>query len=482
MFKHVQPLNGQGFGVAEALSLYVSGEVKDRFHDQSSIDRAGFLQFLTCTQHGSIRTLNPSLRVLNWLSQAFMRRCVATATIVCNDADAPASWSAAEGLRPIRPQAAIALSGLCPLFTLSSLRSGAHTGFVSPDPGRDGVLVLGDLGVDPAQSCGGHRNGSEARSPGPRPRQRIATRLPMLVRVRVLLRVHGGHRFRQSWAGTELPLLEGRAMTNHAVSPDAERAPKIDTTVPHQARVWNYLLGGKDNYLVDVQAGKAVLAAAPGLVAMSRASRVFLTRAVRYQVEQAGIRQFLDIGTGLPTANNTHEIAQTLAPQSRIVYVDFDPLVLVHARALLTSDPQGATDYIDADLRDTEKILHEAHRTLDFTRPIGIILLGILGAIESYDEARAIVRTLLDAVPAGSYLLVGDGTNTSEAMVEAARVRNESVKPPYIVRSPEQIAGFLDGLEPVEPGVVSFPHWRPEPGSSQRPAHVDGYGGIAYKR
>ncbi|GAA3769372.1 SAM-dependent methyltransferase [Plantactinospora mayteni] len=271
-------------------------------------------------------------------------------------------------------------------------------------------------------------------------------------------------------------------MTDHAGSPDAERAPKIDTTVPHQARVWNYLLGGKDNHLVDERAGKAVLAAAPGLVAMARASRVFLTRAVRYQVEQAGIRQFLDIGTGLPTANNTHETAQALAPESRIVYVDFDPLVLVHARALLTSDPLGATDYIDADLRDTEKILHLSQRTLDFTRPVGIILLGILGAIESYAEARVIVRTLLDAVPAGSYLLVGDGTNTSEAMVTAARVRNESVKPPYIVRSPEQIAGFLDGLDLVEPGVVSFPHWRPEPGSAQHPAHVDGYGGIAYKR
>lgn len=266
-------------------------------------------------------------------------------------------------------------------------------------------------------------------------------------------------------------------MTDDAVSPAAESAPKIDTSVPHQARVWNYLLGGKDNYEVDRQAGDAVLAAAPGLVEMARASRVFLTRAVRYQVEQAGIRQFLDIGTGLPAANNTHQIAQALAPESRIVYVDFDPLVLVHARALLTSDPLGATDYIDADLRDTEKILREAHRTLDFTRPVGLILLGVLGAIESYNEARAIVRTLLDAVPAGSYLLVGDGTNTSEAMVEAARVRNQSVKPPYVVRSPEQIAGFLDGLELVEPGVVSFPHWRPEPGS--RPAHVDGYGGIA---
>lgn len=270
-------------------------------------------------------------------------------------------------------------------------------------------------------------------------------------------------------------------MTDDATAPDRP-APKLDTTVPHQARVWNFLLRGNDNYAVDRQAGEAVLAAAPGLAAMARASRAFLIRAVRYLVDQAGIRQFLDIGTGLPTANNTHEIAQALAPESRIVYVDFDPLVLVHSRALLTSHPVGATDYIDADLRDTEKILLEAARTLDFDQPVGLILLGILGAIDDYDQARAIVRRLVDAVPAGSYLLVGDGTNTSDAMVEAARIRNQSVKPPYIVRSPQQIAGFLNGLDIIEPGVVSFPDWRPESESSEPAAHVDGYGGLAHKR
>jgi hypothetical protein len=270
-------------------------------------------------------------------------------------------------------------------------------------------------------------------------------------------------------------------MTEAVSSPDSVPGPKIDTTVPHQARVWNFLLGGIDNYAVDRQAGEAVLAAAPGLVAMARASRGFLIRAVRYLVEQAGIRQFLDIGTGLPSANNTHEIAQGLAPESRVVYVDFDPLVLVHARALLTSGPLGATSYIDADLHDTETILREAARTLDLAKPVGIVLLGILGAIESYDRARSIVRTLLDAVPAGSYLLVGDGTNTSEAMVEAARIRNQSVKPPYIVRSPDEIAGFLAGLELVEPGVVSLSAWRPGADASGEATHVDGYGGVARK-
>jgi hypothetical protein len=261
----------------------------------------------------------------------------------------------------------------------------------------------------------------------------------------------------------------------------AEPTPKIDTTVPHQARVWNYLLGGNDHYAVDRQAGQAVLAAAPGLVEMARASRGFLIRAVRHLAGEAGIRQFLDIGTGLPTANNTHEIAQAVAPECRIVYVDFDPLVLTFARALLTSEPAGATAYIDADLRDTDRILAEAAGTLDFGKPIGLVLLGILGAIESYGEARSIVRMLLDALPAGSYLLAGDGTNTSEAMVEAARIRNQTVKPPYIVRSPEQIEGFFEGLMLVEPGVVSFPRWRPDPGDTSAPAHVDGYGGLACK-
>jgi hypothetical protein len=272
-------------------------------------------------------------------------------------------------------------------------------------------------------------------------------------------------------------------MSETTVSPDDQREarPKIDTSVPHQARVWNVLLGGRDNFAVDRQAAQAVLAAAPGLAEMARASRRFLIRGVRYLAGEVGIGQFLDIGTGLPTANNTHEIAQALAPECRIVYVDFDPMVLAYARALLTSDPLGATDYLDADLRDTERILARAATTLDFTRPVGLVLLGILGAIEQYDEARSIVRRLLDALPAGSYLLAGDGTNTSEAMVEAARIRNQSVTPPYIVRSAAQIEGFFDGLVLVEPGVVSFPDWRPEPDAARSSARVDGYGGIARK-
>jgi hypothetical protein len=271
----------------------------------------------------------------------------------------------------------------------------------------------------------------------------------------------------------------GRAMAARSAEPDRPAPPKIDATVPHQARVWNYLLGGIDNYAVDRAAGDAMLAAAPQVGAMARASRKFLTRAVRYLVG-VGVRQFLDIGTGLPTAENTHEIAQAAAPESRIVYVDFDPLVLAYARALLDSTtPKGVVAYIDADLRDTGKVLDEADRTLDLTRPVGLILLGILGAIENYDEAHGIVGALLGALLAGSYLLAGDGTNTSAAMVEAARIRrSQKVQPPYVLRSPQQIAGFFAGLELVEPGVVPFTFWRPD--QPEPPAHVDGSGGLGY--
>ncbi len=167
------------------------------------------------------------------------------------------------------------------------------------------------------------------------------------------------------------------------------QAPTIDMTVPHSARIWNYWLGGKDNYPVDRAAGDQYREVFPGVIDVARASRQFLTRAVRYLAGEAGVRQFLDIGTGLPTVDNTHEVAQRVAPESRIVYVDNDPLVLTHARALLTSTPQGVTDYIDADLREPDKILEAAAKTLDFTQPIALMLMGIMGHIGDYDEARS---------------------------------------------------------------------------------------------
>jgi O-methyltransferase involved in polyketide biosynthesis len=264
-------------------------------------------------------------------------------------------------------------------------------------------------------------------------------------------------------------------------SPGAERAPKLDSTVPQTARIWNYWLGGKDNFAVDRQVGDQILEAFPEIVESARASRAFLARVTRYLAGEVGIRQFLDIGTGLPSANNTHEVAQAVAPECRIVYVDNDPMVLVHARSLLTSTPEGATDYIDADLRDTDKILREAARTLDFTRPIAIMLMGILGHIPADDEAQSILGRLVAGVPSGSYLTVNDGTDTSKEVVEAARIWNESANPTYHLRSPERIARFFDGLELVEPGVVSTPRWRPERGPSDLPAEIDSFSGVGRK-
>ncbi|GAB3900706.1 SAM-dependent methyltransferase [Microbispora bryophytorum subsp. camponoti] len=194
---------------------------------------------------------------------------------------------------------------------------------------------------------------------------------------------------------------------------------RIDSSVPHSARVWNYFLGGKDHYPVDREAGERIRAVFPGMVDIARQSRQMLVRTVGYLAGEAGIRQFLDIGTGLPTVGNTHEVAQRLAPASRIVYVDNDPLVLVHAQALLTSTPEGATDYIEADVRDPGRILREAAGTLDFTRPTALMLMGILGLVADYDEAREIVRRLLAALPSGSYLALYDGSDTDPAYVQA---------------------------------------------------------------
>jgi hypothetical protein len=257
-------------------------------------------------------------------------------------------------------------------------------------------------------------------------------------------------------------------------------APKLDTGVPHSARVWNYWLGGKDNFAADRQLGDQVREVFPDIVEIARASRQFLVRAVRFLAGEAGIRQFLDIGTGLPTADNTHEVAQRIAPESRIVYVDNDPLVLVHARALLTSSPEGATDYIDADVRDPDKILREAAGTLDFSRPIALMMLGILGNVADYEEARSILKRLVDAVPSGSYLVINDSPDNTEGVREAERTLH-SAGHPYHLRRPEQITAYFNGLELLEPGVVSTPQWRPDPSPSGPPAALEVLCGIARK-
>jgi hypothetical protein len=201
----------------------------------------------------------------------------------------------------------------------------------------------------------------------------------------------------------------------------SEQSPDgIDASVPHSARIWNYWLGGKDNYEVDRTVGDQVAELYPGIRESARASRALQTRIIGYLAAEVGIRQFLDVGTGLPTANNTHEVAQRIAPESRIVYVDNDPLVLVHARALLTSSPEGATYYVDADLHDSDRVMSEAGSILDFTQPIALMLNGVIGHVEDDDEARACVRRLVAALPAGSYLAMSDGTNVDQGAVRSS--------------------------------------------------------------
>jgi len=261
----------------------------------------------------------------------------------------------------------------------------------------------------------------------------------------------------------------------------AQNAPKLDPNVPHSARVWNYWLGGKDHYPADRMVGDQVMAMFPDITRLARADRAFLGRAVRYLAGEAGIRQFLDVGTGLPTANNTHEVAQAMAPESRIVYVDNDPLVLVHARALLTSTPEGACDYIDADLRDTGKILTQAAKTLDFSRPVALMMLGIVGQIPDSDHPESVIGQLLSVMASGSYLALSDGVNTSETFTEAVQHYNENSANTYHPRSPEQLTGFFDGLELVEPGVVELGRWRSEATVFPDAGEVPGMGGVGRK-
>jgi hypothetical protein len=262
---------------------------------------------------------------------------------------------------------------------------------------------------------------------------------------------------------------------------DEQQRPKIDTAVPHSARIWNYWLGGRDNFAVDREAGEQIVAIIPGLVTSARADRAFLRRAVEYLAGEAGVRQFLDIGTGLPTADNTHEVAQGVAPGARVVYVDNDPLVLAHARALLTSSDEGATAYLDADLRDPQKILAGAADTLDLTRPVAISLLGILNFVIADEEAHGVVRALLEAVPAGSFLVISHptGEGQGDAMDEAVALWNSTGGAQMRLRTGAEVAGFFDGLQLVEPGVLTCSQWRPAAGGETAP--VAHYGGVGRK-
>ncbi|CND81578.1 S-adenosyl methyltransferase [Mycobacterium tuberculosis] len=267
--------------------------------------------------------------------------------------------------------------------------------------------------------------------------------------------------------------------------PDAgtRPGPEFDDTVPQSARIWNYWLGGRDNYPADRAAGDQFVSVYPQIVDVARHSRAFLSRAVRYMAGTAGIRQFLDIGTGLPTVDNTHEVAQRVAPDARTVYVDNDPLVLSYARSLLTGPTEGSVDYIHADLRDPGHVLAEAARTLDLDRPVGLMLLNILGHVADYDEARAIVRRLMGALPAGSHLAIADGTDviTGQAFRDAIELWNQASDTPYHLRTPELIGGYFEGLEILEPGVVSVSRWRAEPGRFGEADEVDEFCAVGVK-
>ncbi|MEJ3655598.1 SAM-dependent methyltransferase [Actinomycetes bacterium KLBMP 9759] len=263
---------------------------------------------------------------------------------------------------------------------------------------------------------------------------------------------------------------------------DDSRLPAVlDTTVPHSARTWNYWMGGKDNYAADRAAGDAFARLYPGIWAPATHSRRFLIRVVHHLAADVGVRQFLDIGTGLPTMDNTHQVAQRAAPESRIVYVDNDPLVLAHARALLVNTtPEGVTAYVDADLHDPDLIVSDAKNVLNLTQPVAVMFMGVLGHVADYEEARSIVSRVMAAVPSGSYLVLWDGTD-SEALSAANEDYRSTGGVPYLPRSEEEIGGFFEGLEVIGPGLVSIAEWQPGGVDTDNAEPVDGVGAVARK-
>jgi S-adenosyl methyltransferase len=272
----------------------------------------------------------------------------------------------------------------------------------------------------------------------------------------------------------------GRSEGSHA----RDGGPELDTRHAHPARVYNYWLGGKDNFAADREAAEQAIAANPGIMTDVRANRAFLVRAVPCLAAERGVRQFLDIGTGLPTAGNTHEVAQAVTPAARIVYVDNDPVVLSHAQALLTSTPEGATDYLEADLRHVPAILRAAERTLDFGEPVALMLLIVLHLIPDADDPYGVVAALLEALPSGSYLVLSHPASDIRAAQMAemtSRVNQRMSGPKATMRDRAAVMRFFDGLELLEPGVVQPQQWRPEPGVPS-PDQVTAWCGAAQKR
>ncbi|MEU4238274.1 SAM-dependent methyltransferase [Actinoplanes sp. NPDC026619] len=268
-------------------------------------------------------------------------------------------------------------------------------------------------------------------------------------------------------------------MTNDS----SEVSTPIDMTRPHPARRYDYWLGGKDNFQADRDAAEAIAAVFPHIRTAARENRAFMQRAVGHLAAEAGVRQFLDIGTGLPTARNVHDVAQRIAPESRIVYVDNDPLVLVHARALLTSSAEGATAYIDADARKPEEILANPalRTTLDFSQPIALLLVALLHFVEDHENPHDIVRQLVAALPPGSYLVLSHATfdPLDADTIAAMNAVNKDIKPLFSPRPYAEVARFFEGLDLLEPGIVSVSDWRPQPGPRPTPAEATGYGAVA---
>jgi SAM-dependent methyltransferase len=274
------------------------------------------------------------------------------------------------------------------------------------------------------------------------------------------------------------------SMTGGTNDAGTQVPPEIDTSVPQSARVYDYLLGGKDNFPADRAIGDAIIEQVPTIRTQVRAQRAFLARTVRYLTAQARIRQFLDIGTGIPTAGNVHDVAQAIAPSSRVLYVDNDPIVLAHSRALLQGTLEGRLAFILADLREPEAILADPTlaRTLDLTQPVGLVLIGITHHLRDADDPRRIVQALVDALAPGSYLVLSQitGDFDPETMREvAAVVERDGI--PYVVRSKAETEPFFERLELVEPGLVPIAAWRPDPGTDQDPRSVYAYGGVARK-
>jgi hypothetical protein len=269
-----------------------------------------------------------------------------------------------------------------------------------------------------------------------------------------------------------------------APGPPAEESAGFDTGVAHPARVYDYWLGGKDNFAADREAAERVAAARPTVRRDVRANRAFLRRAVAWLAGEAGLRQFLDIGTGLPTSPNVHEVVQDITPAARVIYVDNDPIVLAHARALLTGTPAGTTGYMDADLREPGKILQDAARIFDFSQPVAVLLVGILHLISDDADPYAIVAQLMEAVPPGSYLVLTHPASDIDAEVaaEGARRYNQWVATPQTRRSFAEVSSFLSGLDVVEPGVVQCHRWHPGPGVAATEFEVSAWAGVGRKR